>query len=137
MRSARMPSMHLGPGGGEDLRTPWGEIVTGKISDAQTGGAFSLAELSTTASWCRRSYVHHEVDECFYVIAGTFAVGLDDREERVDLTTGAVLFVPRGVARSLSCTSHRGRLLVVQTPGRPFDPAAPLAGVERVEDPPG
>ncbi len=133
MARARMPGMHVEAGGGADVPTPWGEIAVGKVSGRQTGGAFSLDELAVTSGWSRPAYVHHEVDECFYVVEGTFAVDLDDGGDGVDVGAGAVLFVPRGAARSLRCTSLEGRLLVLQTPGRPLDPAAPLAGVESVQ----
>jgi mannose-6-phosphate isomerase-like protein (cupin superfamily) len=136
MLAARMPSMYVEPGGGHRRRTPWGEVVAGKVTGGHTGGAYSLEELSTAAGWSRLSYVHHEVDECFYVLEGNFTIVLDDRDKSLHLDPGAVLFVPRGVARSFECTSNRGRLLLLQTPARPLDPAAPLAGVERVDNQP-
>jgi len=136
MTGTRRVSTQVEPGRGEHLRTPWGETAAGKVTGAQTGGAFSLAELLTPSGWFRPAYVHHEVDECFYVVEGRFTVALDDRDDVAELAAGSVLFVPRGVARSLRSTGGGGRLLILQTPGRSLDAAQSLAGIESLHSRP-
>jgi mannose-6-phosphate isomerase-like protein (cupin superfamily) len=96
-----------------------GELVACKVSAAQTAGAFSVWELVALPGWERDLYIHHAVDECFYVVDGPFDIGLDDPDRIVRASSGDLVYVPRGVARSLrNSVSRAGRLLIVQTPGR-------------------
>jgi mannose-6-phosphate isomerase-like protein (cupin superfamily) len=106
-----------------------------KVSGAQNGGAFDLAELVTPPGWHRLAYVDHERDELFYVVDGDYEARLDDQPATVPLPTGASLFVPRGVQRSLRRTRPgTGRLLLMRTPGHAPDPADTSSGIEFVHE---
>jgi mannose-6-phosphate isomerase-like protein (cupin superfamily) len=129
-------SDHVRADGGTVHLTPWGERSAVKVTGAQTGGAFTVTELITDSAWRRPAYVHHELDECCYVVDGAFEARLDDRSPAVPLRPGDVLFIPRGVQRSLrSAWPGTGRLLLIGTPGHAPDPTAPLAGIEFVVHP--
>jgi mannose-6-phosphate isomerase-like protein (cupin superfamily) len=123
-------SDHIPAGGGSVHLTPWAEASVVKVTGAQTGGAFTVAELTTDSTWHRPAYVHHELHECFYVVAGMFEARLDDRPPVVALGPGAVLFVPRGAPRSLRTVRGTGPLLPIRTPGHALDPMSPLSGIE-------
>lgn len=132
MTPARMSSSLIAPGEGPMLPSAWDESLIGTVGASQTGGAFSLAELIAEPGWCRDTYVHHEVDECFVVQEGVVIVRLDDHAAPLTASTGAVLYVPRGVARSLhNPGSDVARLLLIHTPGQGLGPDS-SAGIERV-----
>jgi mannose-6-phosphate isomerase-like protein (cupin superfamily) len=132
MTPARMPSSLAVAGDGPTLPSQWEERLIGTVAAAQTGGAFTLAELVAEPGWRRDTYVHHEADECFIVLEGLVAVRLDDQDEPLTATAGAVLYVPRGVARSLHNPGpDAARLLLIHTPGHGPGPDITV-GVERV-----
>lgn len=99
--TARMRSVFVPPGEGRRWLTPWAETTGALLLAQHTGGAFTASHLAAPPGWRRPAYVHHHVDECFYVAAGRFEVTLDDRPEVRSAEAGAVVYVPRGVARSL------------------------------------
>jgi mannose-6-phosphate isomerase-like protein (cupin superfamily) len=127
-----MPSSLVAPGEGPTLPSQWEEALIGTVSAAQTGGAFTLAELIAPPGWRRDMYVHHEADECFAVLDGRIIVRLDDHAEPLIAAAGSVLYVPRGLARSLhNPGSDTACLLLIQTPGHGLGPEA-STGIERV-----
>jgi mannose-6-phosphate isomerase-like protein (cupin superfamily) len=133
MTPARMSSSLLAPGEGQMLPSLWDECLIGAVTPAQTGGAFTLAELIAEPGWRRETYVHHEADECFVVVVGCVTVQLDDSAAPLIAEAGAVLYVPRGVARSLHNTGPGvARILVIQTPGHEAGQDA-ASGIEQVD----
>ena len=134
MTLTRLPAFRA-TGTGVPVATPWHEALVGKVDGRSTGGAFSVVELTADGGWRRPPYVHHELDECFYVVEGSFLATLETAEGPVELPVGCLLFVPRGVLRSLRATSPGSRLILVTTPGRSPDTADPSSGIEFVEPP--
>ncbi len=55
-----------------------GDLYTIKASGAETGGAFTLIEVSVPPGSGPPPHVHHREDEAFYVIEGEFEVHVDD-----------------------------------------------------------
>src|SRR5215204_7743831 len=104
------------PGAGGRSRWVLGELVTHKIRSCQTGGAYSLFEVTTQPGAGSPHHVQHREDESFYVLEGEFEFLLHGHT----LIAGAssLLYVPKGTLHA-----HRnvgegvGRLLVTQTPG--------------------
>jgi mannose-6-phosphate isomerase-like protein (cupin superfamily) len=64
------------------------------ISSAASGGAYTAIELSARPGWARPAYVHHQVDQRFYVAKGEFEGELDDQPQPVRLRHGSLLYVP-------------------------------------------
>jgi quercetin dioxygenase-like cupin family protein len=77
------------PGEGEILVTAGLKL---RIGSAQTGGAFEVVELGGTGS--PPPHIHHDHDECFYVIEGLFTFSVNGEE--VKAPADSVVFVPRG-----------------------------------------
>jgi len=96
------------PGDGERL----GIAGWLKVSTAQTGGAFEVIELD--ASGGPLPHVHHNHEECFYVIEGVFTFMLGTEE--MEAPAGSVVFVPRGTRHAFK-PSEGARALVFSTPG--------------------
>lgn len=124
-----------------DVETPWDERLRSVVRSEETRGAYSLGEIATEPSWRRPTYVHHDVDEFFYVMAGDVAIEVQGREGPVVAGTGCAVRVPRGVARSVRrLGAGPGKLLLIQAPGGLLEqPASAVtasrAGIELVEPP--
>jgi mannose-6-phosphate isomerase-like protein (cupin superfamily) len=104
----------------------WHEVTPGErikihTSSEQTGGAFSTVEAIAEPGNGVPMHIHHNEDEHFIVLAGTFHVAAGD--ERLDLSAGETITVPRGVPHAW-CNASRApvRVLVVFSP----------AGIERL-----
>jgi quercetin dioxygenase-like cupin family protein len=108
-------SAHIPPGKGRSL---WvlGELVTCKTTSEQTGGAYSLFEVTTQPGGGVLPHVQHREDESFYVLEGEYEFLVEGRTIRA--SAGSLLYVPKGTLhahKNVGTTS--GRLLVSQTPG--------------------
>ncbi len=107
---------HVPPG--EGTRSLWvlGELVTHKVPSRQTGGAYSLFEVTAPPGGGPPPHVHHGEDEAFYVLEGEFEF-LDGAEtQRVG--AGSLLYVPKGTLHAHKNVGGRmGRMLITQTPG--------------------
>ncbi len=81
-----------------------------KVSAAQSGGALEVIELGRGSP---PPHVHHEHEECFYIIEGlyTFTLGGDE----VKAPAGSVVFVPRGTRHAFK-RGEGGRALVFVIP---------------------
>jgi quercetin dioxygenase-like cupin family protein len=107
---------HVPPGEGRSL---WvlGELVTYKTTSDQTGGAYSLFEVTTQPGNGVPPHVQHREDESFYVLEGEYEF-LDDAGGTTRAGAGSLIYVPRGnlhAHKNVGTTT--GRLLVSQTPG--------------------
>lgn len=105
----------FGPGEGQSL---WvlGELMTCKVTAAQTGGAYSLFEVVSQPLGGPPPYIEHQEDECFYVLEGEFEFLDNDRTLRA--SSGSLIYIPRGNLRAYKNVGDKpGRMLVSQTPG--------------------
>jgi quercetin dioxygenase-like cupin family protein len=111
-----MDVTHVPPGEGRSL---WvlGELVTYKTTSEQTGGAYSLFEVTTQPGVGPPPHVQHREDESFYVLEGEYEF-LDDAGGTTRAGAGALIYVPRGnlhAHKNVGTTT--GRVLLSQTPG--------------------
>ena len=60
-------------------------------------------------------HVHHDADECFYVVEGRLSVFLPGR--RLELEAGDAAFAPRAVPHAYRVESETARWIAVCTPG--------------------
>ncbi len=108
-------SAHIPPGKGSSL---WvlGELVTCKTTSEQTGGAYSLFEVTTQPGGGVLPHVQHREDESFYVLEGEYEFPVEGRTIRA--SAGSLIYVPKGNLHShQNCGEGLGRMLVTQTPG--------------------
>jgi quercetin dioxygenase-like cupin family protein len=108
-------ALHVGAGGGV---TTWfnGDILTTKLTAAQSGGALGLIEATVPPGGGPAPHIHPNTDETFYLISGEleFLQG-----ERV-ITAGAgdLVFCPRGITHRFTNTGIQPvRMIFVYTPG--------------------
>ena len=107
---------HLSPG--KDTRSLWvfGELVTHKIPSQQTGGAYSLFEITTCPGEGPPPHVQHREDESFYVLEGEYEFPLESHTLRAG--ADSLIYVPKGTLHAHKNVGEGvGRMLVIQTPG--------------------
>jgi mannose-6-phosphate isomerase-like protein (cupin superfamily) len=105
----------VSPGEGRSL---WvlGELVTCKTRSEQTGGAYSLFEVSMHPGGGPLPHIHHREDESFYVLQGEFEFVVDDSALRAG--AGSLIYLPKGTLHAHKNIGEGvGRLLITQTPG--------------------
>ena len=110
-----MSFTHVPPGEGRSL---WvlGELVTCKTTSEQTGGAYSLFEVTTQPSGRVLPHVQHREDEAFYVLEGEYEFLIEGHTIRV--SASYLLYVPKGTLHTHKNVGERvGRMLISQTPG--------------------
>ena len=107
---------HVRPDEGIRSLRVFGELVTCKVTSDQTGGAYSLFEVTTQPGEGPPSHVHHREDESFYVPEGEYE--FFSGQGIIRGCPGSLLRVPRGVLHAHKNVGEDvGRLLATQTPG--------------------
>ncbi len=115
VETTEQPRTHLRPAEG---RSVWvlGQLLTCKVTAEQTGGAYSLFEGLVPAHEGTPPHIHHQEDECFYVLEGEFEFLMEDAT--VTAEAGTLIFVPGGTLHAFTNVGEEpGRLLTSQTPG--------------------
>lgn len=111
----------------EPITAPQTAVVTGsqywffgmlaevKASAADTGGQYTLMEMTAPAGLETPLHVHYNEDEGFYVLEGSITVRVGD--EHVELTAGRHAFGPRNVPHKFVVGPDGAKMLWVLTPG--------------------
>lgn len=105
----------LAPGEGE---SSWflGTLMTVKATGAQTNGTLGLIEQILPPGFAPPPHVHHNEDELFYILEGTFTFHCGD--QTFPATAGSVIFLPRGSAHYFVVEGDTpARLLQFNMPG--------------------
>ena len=96
------------------------DLHTFKVVGADTGGAFTVAELTAGPEMGPPPHIHRNNDEAFYILEGTFDFSLAGKP--FSAGAGAFVYLPKGVVHTHSAGGGApAKALVMQTP----------AGVER------
>ena len=93
----------------------FGGLVQVKASAADTGGQYTLLEVTMPANAAAPLHLHHTEDEGFYVLAGSVTIHVGD--ERVTLGAGQHAFGPREVPHRFDIGPDGAHMLWVLTPG--------------------
>lgn len=132
---------HISPGEGTSSLWVLGELLTYKVPSQQTGGAYSLFEVTTRPGAGPPPHVQHREDEAFYVLEGEYE--FLSGEETLRAGVGSLLHVPKGILHThKNIGEGAGRMLLTQTPGglyehffeevgKPFDDEEGLLGFEQ------
>lgn len=103
-------------GAGRTVTVLGGDVVTFKVTAADTGGAFSVLETITLPGGGPPPHVHEREDETFYVLEGEFQFQIG-RESMV-AGPGTMVIAPKGIPHSFrNIGLTPGKLLVVVSPG--------------------
>jgi quercetin dioxygenase-like cupin family protein len=108
--SAISPSQAFVSRPGEGQPLPGVGLV--RVSSAQSGGEFEVVELGTPpGGGGPPPHIHHEHDECFYIIEGTYTFLFGNQE--VEAPTRSVVFVPRGMRHGFKAADGARALVFV------------------------
>ena len=106
--------VYLRSGEGNELRVPGHPLVVPKLMGSDTGGAYSLLEM-TVQGESPPLHVHQAEEETFYVLEGELQVRRG--EETVDAKAGSLVLVPRGMPHTFwNSEAAPARLLVIFSP---------------------
>src|ERR687886_394094 len=93
----------------------FGMLAEVKASAADTGGQYTLVEITAPPGLQAPLHVHHHEDEGFYVLEGSAAIEVGD--ETVELGPGRHAFGPRGIPHRFVIGPEGARMLWILTPG--------------------
>jgi mannose-6-phosphate isomerase-like protein (cupin superfamily) len=113
----RMPQdfAHIPPSEGRSLWV-FGELVTFKTTGQQTGGAYSLFEVTSHPGIGPPPHVQHREEEAFWVLEGGYEFLIEGRT--LTASPGALIYVPKGTLHTHKNLGEGvSRMLVTQTPG--------------------
>jgi mannose-6-phosphate isomerase-like protein (cupin superfamily) len=89
--------------------------LTAKITARDTGGAYSLLELTAPMGMAIAPHTHTREDETFIVLSGSFRLFCGT--EVFEMEQGDLTFLPRGIPHWFEVTSPDFRALEVVSPG--------------------
>jgi len=124
-------------------RTHWivGNLMTCKVTGAETGGGYSLWESVVPAGVGTPPHIHHNEDEAFYILEGE--IEFTSGDETLTLSAGASLHAPRDIVHSYRAITPV-RMLVMAIPaglenfffeaGREVTPDSPAPAEPTPED---
>lgn len=80
-----------------------------------TGGSFTLIESRVSGRDKTPLHVHHDMDECFYILEGHYTVVCGD--DVFEAPAGTFVFMPRGVPHSYEAGPQGGAKIILGVPG--------------------
>jgi quercetin dioxygenase-like cupin family protein len=93
----------------------FGMLAEVKASAADTGGQYTLVEITAPAGLQAPLHVHSREDEGFYVLNGTVTIQVG--EDLVELAAGEHAYGPRNIPHRFTIGPEGARMLWVLTPG--------------------
>jgi quercetin dioxygenase-like cupin family protein len=92
-----------------------GQLAEIKATAADTGGQFTIVEVTCPPGFEAPLHVHHREDEAFWILDGdaTLYVGV----ETIEATAGDYAFGPRDVPHRYAVGEEGCRMLFICTPG--------------------
>lgn len=102
-------------GGEGEARWWFGALAEIKATAADTGGQFTLVEITCGGGYEGVRHVHHREDEGFWILEGD--VTLDIGGTVIEATAGDYAFGPRDIPHSFTAGDNGCRMLFILTPG--------------------
>lgn len=97
-----------------DARWWLGSLATIKATGKETGGLYTLIEVTEPEGAEAPLHVHHREDEGFWILQGelTFQIG----EEALTATAGSFVFGPKGVPHTYRVDAGPAKILFILSP---------------------
>jgi mannose-6-phosphate isomerase-like protein (cupin superfamily) len=92
-----------------------GQLAEIKATAADTGGLFSIVEVTNAPNYEAPLHVHHREDEAFWIIEGS--VTLEVGGTTIEAGAGDYAFGPRGLPHKYTVGAQGCRMLFILTPG--------------------
>jgi mannose-6-phosphate isomerase-like protein (cupin superfamily) len=93
----------------------FGMLAEVKASAAETGGQYTLLEITAPAGLQTPLHVHYRDDEGFYVIDGSVTIEVGD--DTVEVGAGQHAFGPRNIPHRFTVGPEGARMIWVLAPG--------------------
>jgi quercetin dioxygenase-like cupin family protein len=105
-------AVHSGEG---EARWWFGQLAEIKATAADTGGQFTIIEVTCAPGFEAPLHVHHREDEAFWILDGdvTLYVG----EDTIEAAAGDYAFGPRDIPHRYTVGENGCRMLFICTPG--------------------
>jgi quercetin dioxygenase-like cupin family protein len=94
---------------------PAGGGTSGKATAAETGGQFTIVEVTCPPDYQGVRHIHHNEDEGFWVLQGLLNLEVDGNH--TEMNSGDYAFGPRNVPHGFSAGPEGCRVLFILTPG--------------------
>jgi quercetin dioxygenase-like cupin family protein len=112
---ARSEGVRVGPGEGEQVRSPLGGEITFIVRGEQSDGALSALEAVNHPGEGPPLHVHTREDETVYVLEGEFRWKLGDQLSETG--PGSFVFIPKGLPHTWEVVGDQpGRVLITFAP---------------------
>ena len=98
-----------------DARWWFGSLAVIKATAAETGGQFTIVEITEPPGAEAPLHVHHREDEAFWILEGD--VTLEVGGTTVQASAGDYAFGPRGIPHRYTVGERGCRMLFICTPG--------------------
>lgn len=103
-----------------EVHAVMGDAMRFIATAAHSDGAYALSEIEVRPGSGAPPHIHHNEDEAFYVLEGSFTISADD--DTYVLSKGDFVHVKRGLVRGYkNHTDQVGRLLIFHSPGAASD----------------
>jgi quercetin dioxygenase-like cupin family protein len=103
------------PTGTGEARWWFGMLAEIKATAADTGGQFTVVEVTCAPSYQGVRHIHHNEDEGFWVLDGQLDLEVDGKH--IDMHAGDYAFGPRNIPHGFSAGAAGARVLFILTPG--------------------
>jgi len=98
-----------------EARWWFGMLAEIKATSADTGGQFTIVEVTCPPDYQGVRHIHHKEDEGFWVLQGLLDLEVDGNHTKMG--TGDYAFGPRNVPHGFSAGPEGCRVLFILTPG--------------------
>src|SRR5450759_4964710 len=98
-----------------EARWWFGQLAEIKATAADTGGQFTLVEVTCPPGYQGIRHVHHKEDEAFWLLEGR--MDLEVGGNHTEMHTGDYAFGPRDIPHNFSAGDQGCRVLFILTPG--------------------
>jgi quercetin dioxygenase-like cupin family protein len=98
-----------------EARWWFGMLAEIKATEADTGGQFTLVEVTCPPGYQGVRHIHHNEDEGFWVLEGLLDLEVDGNHTKMQ--AGDYAFGPRNVPHGFSAGETGARVLFILTPG--------------------
>jgi quercetin dioxygenase-like cupin family protein len=116
MTSDTLTQTRLVPHAKGESHPVMGDPMRFLMTAAHSGGAYAVAEQEVRPGNGAPPHIHHNEEESFYVLEGSFSVLLGDQVH--SLQAGDFVHIPRGAIRGFTNVgSSNGRVLILHVPG--------------------
>jgi quercetin dioxygenase-like cupin family protein len=93
----------------------FGQLAEIKATAADTGGQFTIVEVTCGPGFEAPLHVHHREDEAFWILDGEVTLQVGD--ETIEASAGDYAFGPREIPHRYTAGSNGCRMLFICTPG--------------------